>query len=85
MGRFKDKTLEWLGDQYMTIDDRIADRTRQSKRKLNMDNQADEKLLEEITTQINAIQKDDVKAFIDWAIKNKKHFIRGTEKETTDG
>ena len=76
MNQFEHKSLEWLGDQYMKIDNRIADRTRKSKRKLIRDNMPDEKLLYEISTQLNVIQKDDMKGFMDWAIKNKTHFLK---------
>jgi hypothetical protein len=81
MNQFEHKSLEWLGDQYMKIDNRIADRTRKSKRKLIRDNMPDEKLLYEITTQLNVIQKDDMRSFLDWAIKNQTRF----SKEVTDG
>jgi len=76
MNQFEHKSLEWLGDQYMKIDKRIADRTRKSERKLIIDNMPDEKLLYEITTQLNVIQKDDMNAFMEWAIKNKTHFTK---------
>ena len=77
MNQFEQKSLEWLGDQYIKIDSRIADRTRKSERQLTRDNTPDEKLLEEISTQLNVIQKDDMRGFMDWAIKNKTHFQGG--------
>jgi hypothetical protein len=77
MNQFEQKSLEWLGDQYIKIDSRIADRTRKSERQLIRDNMPDEKLLGDVSTQLNVLQREDTQGFIEWAVKNKTHFQGG--------